>query len=456
MKKNGLKKILAIVLVAALACGVAVYAGVTMADAANTPTVTFDDAKRAFAVENAGVTTADGKIYYDLFSDMKNLMPGDQETQKVKVQVKNLQSTTNYVKISVKATDTANTDPSLLAANGVSLAVKTGETDITGSLATGVVLGTFYSAGDSTMDVTLNLPLSLGNEYQDAQSTLHWVFTAEVVNKSGGGHHGGGDIDIDDPDVPLNPGLNTTDHYAYIIGRDDGLIHPEAQITRGEVATIFFRMLTDESRTTYWAGSNPYLDVTSGTWCNNAISTLSKAGILKGYEDGTFHPYASITRAEFAAIAVRFFEVNYQGEDLFSDISTSWARNLINGAAATNLIKGYEDGTFRPANNITRAEAITIMNRVLERTPVKEHLMDAMIQWPDNQDTGAWYYTDVQEATNSHTFDLETDPVTNETYEVWNALQPVRDWSAFEKEWSNANSAANPGEIMVSTDSDGT
>lgn len=82
--------------------------------------------------------------------------------------------------------------------------------------------------------------------------------------------------------------------------------------------------------------------------------------------------------------------------------------------------------------------------------------MDAMIQWPDNQDTGAWYYTDVQEATNSHTFDLETDPVTNETYEVWNALQPVRDWSAFEKEWSNANSAANPGEIMVSTDSDGT
>ena len=242
------------------------------------------------------------------------------------------------------------------------------------------------------------------------------------------------------------------DSFAYIIGRDDGLVHPEAEITRAEVATIFFRLLTEDSRGHYWSQSNSYGDVDAGAWYNNAVSTLSNAGILYGKPGNLFDPDASITRAEFAAIAVRFFGGEYEGEDQFSDIGGHWASNEINRAYMNDLVKGYTDGTFRPDNDITRAEAITIINRVLERAPHKDYLLDDMITWPDNTDTAKWYYADVQEATNSHNYDPKYDKDGN-VYEVWTGLRPVRDWAALERAWSEANSSESPGEVVSSNTS---
>lgn len=262
----------------------------------------------------------------------------------------------------------------------------------------------------------------------------------------GDGGDGGGETIIPDDDVPLAD-LNETDHYAYIIGGKDGLAHPQDQITRGEVATIYFRMLTDESRNELWSQSNPYTDVQPDTWCNAAVSTMTRAGVIEGFSDGTFRPYAPITRAQFAAIAVRFFEVVYSGEDKFSDIADHWARDYINKAAEAAIINGYSDGTFRPNQNITRAQAMAIFNRVLGRAPDKDHMLPGMTTWPDNMDRSAWYYADVQEATNSHDYEIQTDSEGN-TYEVWTSILPVRDWAAFENEWATANSASNPGEVI--------
>lgn len=267
-----------------------------------------------------------------------------------------------------------------------------------------------------------------------------------VGGGDGGDGGGGGETIIPDDDVPLAD-LNETDHYAYIIGGKDGLAHPQDQITRGEVATIYFRMLTDESRNELWSQSNPYTDVQPDTWCNAAVSTMTRAGVIEGFSDGTFRPYAPITRAQFAAIAVRFFEVVYSGEDKFSDIADHWARDYINKAAEAAIINGYSDGTFRPNQNITRAQAMAIFNRVLGRAPDKDHMLPGMTTWPDNMDRSAWYYADVQEATNSHDYEIQTDSEGN-TYEVWTSILPVRDWAAFENEWATANSASNPGEVI--------
>lgn len=265
------------------------------------------------------------------------------------------------------------------------------------------------------------------------------------IGGDGGGGDGGETI-IPDDDVPLAD-LNETDHYAYIIGGKDGMAHPQNQITRGEVATIYFRMLTDESRNELWSQSNPYTDVQPDTWCNAAVSTMTRAGVIKGFSDGTFRPYAPITRAQFAAIAVRFFEVPYSGADKFSDIENHWAKDYINKAAEAGIINGFSDGTFRPNQNITRAQAMAIFNRVLGRAPHKDHLLPNMTTWPDNMDKNAWYYADVQEATNSHDYEVQTDSEGND-YEVWTTILPVRDWAAFENEWATANSAANPGEVI--------
>lgn len=244
--------------------------------------------------------------------------------------------------------------------------------------------------------------------------------------------------------------LNITDHFAYVIGYPDGNVKPGGNITRAEVATIFFRMLKDEAREKYWSTTNDYTDVAADDWFNNAISTLSNMGIINGYPDGSFRPNAGITRAEFAKIAVSFFR-DYSRQtlgDLFSDISGQWYTNYINLAAELAIVSGYPDGTFRPGNNITRAEAMTIVNNTLRRTPCKEGLLpvEEMITWPDNPAT-AWYYEAVQEATNSHEY--ERASITDK--ETWIAPLPVRDWAAFEKEWSNANSAYNPGEVVDGT-----
>ena len=270
----------------------------------------------------------------------------------------------------------------------------------------------------------------------------------EVSNSSGGGGGGGN-----------KPSLNTEDHYGYIVGypvdyatgepTDDQArkpVKPQGKITRAEVATIFFRMLTDESRNAYWSQSNSFTDVAEDAWYNNAISTMANAGILEGYEDGSFHPNGYITRAEFATIAVRFFDLSYQGEDLFPDIDGHWAQDYINQAADAGIIEGYPDGTFGPQKQITRAEAVTMVNRTLDRHPDPDHFLKDMLVWPDNLDTEAWYYADMQEATNSHEYQMKKDAQGNE-YEVWTKILPIRDWEALEKEWSDANSSENPGDV---------
>ena len=256
------------------------------------------------------------------------------------------------------------------------------------------------------------------------------------------GHAPSGPSEPAEPSEPSLPALNKEDHFAYIIGTADGYVLPEANITRAEVATIFFRLLTDESRAQIWSRVNSFPDVGPEDWYNNAVSTMANGGILKGYEDGTFRPMASITRAEFATIAIRFFRDDAAAEEQFSDVEGHWGEAYINMAAEKGLIKGYPDSSFRPDEPITRAEAITIINRLLERHPHKDKLSDGMIAWPDNADDSAWYYAEVQEATNSHAYEME------DGVERWTELLPVRDWAAFEKEWSTAFSAGNPGDVV--------
>ena len=159
-----------------------------------------------------------------------------------------------------------------------------------------------------------------------------------------------------------------------------------------------------------------------------------------------FDPDAPITRAEFATIAVRFFGGSYEGEDQFTDIAGHWANKYINRAAVLGLINGKGDGTFDPNADITRAEAMAIVNRTLGRKPDADHMLPNMITWEDNLDESKWYYTDVQEATNSHDFEVESDA--DGLYEVWTGLLQVRDWAALEREWSESNSSSNPGDVV--------
>ena len=248
------------------------------------------------------------------------------------------------------------------------------------------------------------------------------------------------------------PDLNTKDHVAYIIGYPDGTVRPDRQITRAEVATIFFRLLTDEARDKFWSQTNPYPDVKADDWFNNAISTLTKMGIINGYEDGTFRPNNPITRAELTKMAVSFFssaDKFFGKTPSFSDVpADAWYTRFIAAAEELGLINGYPDGTFRPNNYITRAETCTIVNRTLGRGPHKDHLLpeEVMINWPDNLPT-QWYYEQIQEATNSHDYEWITEIIEKTTVEQWLAKLPERDWVALEQIWSTAHSAPG-GEVM--------
>ncbi len=241
--------------------------------------------------------------------------------------------------------------------------------------------------------------------------------------------------------------LNYDDHYAYIIGYpaepgqtdDYREVRPQNNITRAEVATIFFRMLTDDSRAAFWTQDNTYSDVVITDWFNNAISTATKAGIVNGYDDGTFGPNKPITRAEFAAIAARFDTDPYSGGDMFSDISGHWAEEAINKAAADGWITGYDDGTFRPDQYIIRSEAMTLINRLLYRLVDEGGLNTAdMVKWIDNN-AGTWYYANVQEATNSHHYDRTAIGA----YETWTTMRDPRDWEALEKSYSQVTDAGS-------------
>ncbi len=221
--------------------------------------------------------------------------------------------------------------------------------------------------------------------------------------------------------------LNGDDHFAYVIGYPDGKVHPKGNISRAETATIFFRLLKAEVRDGNLTAENTFTDVTDGQWHNKAISTMAKLGIVKGRRADSFDPDASITRAEFAAICARFNTKPVENSGSFSDISGHWAENEIERAAAFGWISGYPDGTFRPDARITRAEAMTMINRVLCRMPQSESdLLDSMVTWPDNEPSD-WHYLAVQEATNSHDFNRQ-----GEVGESWTKLTSVPDWTRYQ------------------------
>ena len=253
--------------------------------------------------------------------------------------------------------------------------------------------------------------------------------TVTVTYTKNGGHHPRPKptVEIEDDDAL---GLNTTDHFAYIVGYGNGEVRPQNNITRAEVATIFFRLLTDDVRDENLTKTNRYSDVTRADWYNTAVSTLSSMGIITGYPDGTFRPNAAITRAEFAAIAARFDNDGDKTAAKFSDIATHWAKDEISIAYNNGWITGYPDGTFGPQRDITRAETMTLVNRVLNRQPeTEEDLLPNMTVWTDNANPKAWYYLAVQEATNSHYYKFKT----NSKYEKWTELRETRDWTQLEK-----------------------
>ena len=242
----------------------------------------------------------------------------------------------------------------------------------------------------------------------------------------------------------LIPGLwlNTNDHYSYLIGYSDGTVRPNGKITRAEVATIFFRLLDDDTRAKYWSSKNDFSDVSADKWYNNAVSTLSNMGVIGGYADGTFRPDAPISRAEFAKIAVSFTQNTGSATyNYFTDVKpTDWFAPYVTAAKDAGLIEGYSDGSFKPESKITRAEACAIVNRTLGRKPSKAHMkISDRIDWPDVQTTD-WFYEAIMEATNSHTYQM------GKRVETWNDKLPQRDWAALETGWANAYTG-NGGEV---------
>ena len=225
-------------------------------------------------------------------------------------------------------------------------------------------------------------------------------------------------------DVPET--LNSDNHFAYIVGYEDGTVRPNANISRAEVAAIFFRLLKDDVRDDNLTANSVFTDVAFGKWYNKSISTMAKIGIVKGRTADTFVPNAPITRAEFAAICSRFDRSNVEVQSNFNDISGHWAENEIRRAASLGWIQGYTDGSFKPNQNITRAEAESMINRMLHRLPeTVDDLLDGMIQWPDNQPSD-WYYINMQEATNSHDFKQK-----GEINEHWTKLTENPNWDRY-------------------------
>lgn len=225
--------------------------------------------------------------------------------------------------------------------------------------------------------------------------------------------------------APIPEMLNGEDHYAYLLGYEDGTVRPNGSISRAEVATVLFRLLKDDVRTQNLTKDNAYSDVPDTAWYSTAVSTLSKMGVISGYPDGTFRPNAPITRAEFAAMIARFDETAKSADTPFTDISGHWAENAIGKAYGNGWVEGSSKTVFCPESNLTRAETATLLNRVLHRLPEKESdLLANQIAWPDNPET-FWGYLTIQEATNSHEYERKADGV----HETQTVKRENRDWS---------------------------
>ena len=252
---------------------------------------------------------------------------------------------------------------------------------------------------------------------------------------------------IPDDDVPIGPFIS--EHVAYIIGYPDGTVKPENNVTRAEVATVYYRLLRDDVRSDNWAENNSMTDIPQARWCNIAVSVMSRMEILEGYPDGTFRPDNAISRAELATIAARFARISGTGgagggeTTSHRDVEGHWAQRDISFAARTGLLIGYPDGTFKPDQPITRAEFVTLVNRMLKRVPesLDDLLPGQMASWPDNTNQDTWYYVAMQEASNSHSHGYKTArtvPDLDFEYEYWVAMIANRDWIALERGWASA------------------
>lgn len=288
--------------------------------------------------------------------------------------------------------------------------------------------GTSRMSYDTT-EYTLTIKVVL-NENANTYQVESWQFTAgntplNIVNTYRTYH----------PSTPSKPTLNTGDHYAYVMGYPDGTVRPNGSITRAEVSTILFRLLSDKTRDEYFTTESSFTDVKAGAWYNNSIATLEKAGVIVDTaKGGAFRPNEAITRAELAAMLAQFSDAKPVKGVKFSDVSAEhWAYEAIAIAAKMGWIEGYPDGTFRPDATITRAEMMTLVNRALERVPSDEdHLLSkrVMLTFPDCK-SGDWFYIAVQEATNSHTYERAATEKNGD--EQWTALRANRDWTLLEK-----------------------
>lgn len=288
--------------------------------------------------------------------------------------------------------------------------------------------GTSRMSYDTT-EYTLTIKVVL-NENANTYQVESWQFTAgntplNIVNTYRTYH----------PSTPSKPTLNTGDHYAYVMGYPDGTVRPNGSITRAEVSTILFRLLSDKTRDEYFTTESSFTDVKAGAWYNNSIATLEKAGVIVDTaKGGAFRPNEAITRAELAAMLAQFSDAKPVKGVKFSDVSAEhWAYEAIAIAAKMGWIEGYPDGTFRPDATITRAEMMTLVNRALERVPSDEdHLLSkrVMLTFPDCK-SGDWFYIAVQEATNSHTYERAATEKNGD--EQWTALRANRDWTQLEK-----------------------
>lgn len=363
-----------------------------------TNTITFAKGEK-FKDSNYAITKTEGTLEVTPITD------------KVTVTIKGNTKTVRYNGKEQSVTGFTYTAP-----EGVRVTLKDGFKDE----AKGTDKGTYY------MGLTKDAFIVSSNIYKEFKIVVNDGYLE--ITRSGGHHpRPKPTVEIEDDDAL---GLNTTDHFAYIVGYGNGEVRPQNNITRAEVATIFFRLLTDDVRDENLTKTNRYSDVAATSWYNTAVSTLSSMGIITGYPDGTFRPNAAITRAEFAAITARFDNDGDKTAAKFSDIATHWAKDEISIAYNNGWITGYPDGTFGPQRDITRAETMTLVNRVLNRQPeTEEDLLPNMTVWTDNANPNAWYYLAVQEATNSHYYKFKT----NSKYEKWTELRETRDWTLLEK-----------------------
>lgn len=226
-------------------------------------------------------------------------------------------------------------------------------------------------------------------------------------------------------DKKATPKLNTADHFAYVQGYPDGTVKPAGNITRAETAAILFRLMDDASRKTYYSTKSGFRDVASGSWYNTYVATLNNAGVITDSSNGYFRPNEAITRAELAAMLAKFSETT-SAANYFNDVSAKyWAANAIAICAKLGWITGYPDGTFRPDRNVTRAELMAMINRATGRAPKSaDAFLPGMKTWIDNT-SDKWYYLDVQEATNSHSYTVKGS-------ETWTALTSDPNWSLYE------------------------